>query len=647
VPDAPLQIVEIAAAALAGPAAAMAAASRTGHVAAADDRGELGLWDASGERVLTLRLDAPAVDLDVAPDGSRIAVRTASGECVVVEAKSGSTHVTRLEWPGLVRLDPHGDGMFCVATDEGRVEAFNAWGKRIAAFDVPSPVSGCVVHPRDKGLLVATRSGVVARFTPWGEQVWAVDLGRHAGAASIDARGTLLVVVGYGRGADGIAPDDGRPLGAFDVARSIEAVAVARQRVLVGTNDGRLVLLDRAAGVCAESRTGAKPLAVALRDDARHAAARLDDGTVRLYHTTSVAADPPRRSRLVGGAPEGRFPPREALRRRIFAAGAFVRQALIALSPCGRMIATTSEGRRVLLLRRDGDVAHDARHEGQALLVAMSAPDAALVATTREIRLVTAASSFAARTFAVEASRAAASDDGATIATFDDAGVLRVVDRATLRDVWTADLGRADAPRTLFVRAAGAAWQRRSAAIETSDGGAPCAVDGVALGDATARLVGAGPLGSFVVAGRVVGAFGWDGAERWRRRLDAPIADAAVAPDGTVLCVAGGVAQLVADDGGLAARYVAPSGRLAAVAVDDDGAPRAAFVDGRRIALVDAAGGSQWHATLPEPVTACALARQGRSVVAVAGDSLTLMETVAPDTGPESPGGVVAAPQRA
>src|SRR5207249_821156 len=118
-----------------------------------------------------------------------------------------------LEGAGLVRLDPSGDSLFCVDPVAGRVTTLNAWGKRIGAFEVPAPMAGCVMHPRDRGLIVATRRGIVARFTPWGEQVWALDLAQYTGSLSVDPRGTLLLVASFSRGAEGITPDKGAPYG--------------------------------------------------------------------------------------------------------------------------------------------------------------------------------------------------------------------------------------------------------------------------------------------------------------------------------------------------------------------------------------------------------------------------------------------------
>src|SRR2546430_787798 len=107
----------------------MAGAARSGHVVAGDDRGEVGLWDASGERVLSFRVNGAVCDADVAPDGSRVAVRSVTGELTVAEAKGGKAFTAALNGAGLVRLDPQGDVVYVVDANAGRVDALNAWGK--------------------------------------------------------------------------------------------------------------------------------------------------------------------------------------------------------------------------------------------------------------------------------------------------------------------------------------------------------------------------------------------------------------------------------------------------------------------------------------------------------------------------------------
>ena len=147
------------------------------------------------------------------------------------------------------------------------------------------------------------------------------------------------------------------------------------------------------------------------------------------------------------------------------------------------------------------------------------------------------------------------------------------------------------------------------------------------------KLVAVTDSGPVLVSGAVLASYAWDGTRRWQHRLPAAPTGVLAAPDGTLVTVAGPEARRFTAQGSAAGHFAAPPGRLAAVTDDDDEALVLAFHDGRRVAVTDDEGNPIWHGTLRDPLVCLAIARGGRALAAVAGDSVVLLETV-PGGGP-------------
>jgi outer membrane protein assembly factor BamB len=170
---------------------------------------------------------------------------------------------------------------------------------------------------------------------------WGHNLGDAVGGLGLLRRpdGNLLVAASRSFYVSAFAPADGRTIWVSNVRHAAASLAIVGERVIVGTEDGRVVALDAAGRILAEAQLGgssassSRPTATSWSsargqasggwacreaDPSRRRSARRSDNTFRAQQTTQESGtDPPaaaerstrRRSvdrRAVGGRPASR-----------------------------------------------------------------------------------------------------------------------------------------------------------------------------------------------------------------------------------------------------------------------------------------------------------------------------------------------------
>lgn len=293
--------------ALPGRVLALASSPAGGVLAAGDDRGDVGVWDTAGARLVSDRLASPVSSAHVSADGFRQAFAGSDGEVLV--ASDRGRNIARFRGPrgAIVLCDAGSPRVFVIDRTSGRVELRDAAGTLAVAFDVPAPVAGAVVAPRTGGIAVVTPSGVLARFGGWGQMLWGADFKRSTSRIACDAEGRELWLCLLARGAEVLSASSGSRLRVIDTGRPVDSISVGARRVAIGCADGYIALLDRKGAPIAESVLTSRPHDVALLDaDDSCCFARLADGFARLYGAAVPAAGP-------APAPQGvpPAPPRE------------------------------------------------------------------------------------------------------------------------------------------------------------------------------------------------------------------------------------------------------------------------------------------------------------------------------------------------
>lgn len=594
--------------ALPGRVLALASSPAGGVLAAGDDRGEIGVWDTAGARLVAERLSSPVASAHVSADGFRQAFAGADGEILVVSERGRS--VARLRGPrgAIVLCDAGSPRIFVIDRTSGRVELRDAAGTLAVAFQVPAPVAGAVVVPRTGGIAVVTPSGVIARFGGWGQMLWGADFARSTARIACDAEGRELWLSLLARGAEVLSASSGSRLRVIDTGRPVDSISVGARRVAIGCADGYLALLDRSGARVAESVLPSRPHDVALLDaDDSCCFARLADGFARLFGAAVPAAGPAPAPQGVPPAPPA---PRVPLGDVQIRAGS----PLVAIDAATGHTAVAAGRREVLVLDEDGTPAARSTTESAVLAVGC-ASQRVTVATATEIRVIAAGKDRQAAHFVVENRAAAVSPCGNVVARADEIGMLHLTDSVT-----GEARAEAAAPRGRTVTSL-AAQGEAFAAAEIQGIGVLLYGPGwerpVRGHDEVARLAFCGPDGPVVVTSRGVHAHGWDAVRRWSFPAAGPAAAYPVA-GGAVVIVTPTEAALVDREGRALCRFRPPEGTPVSAAGSGPADVVVAARAGRLLSFASASGPAGGHHFGAEVLDARLIA-PGRGVVVLAG----------------------------
>lgn len=595
--------------ALPGRVLGLASSPAGGILAAGDDRGEVGVWDTAGTRLVSERIASPVASVHVSADGFRQAFAGADGGILVVSER-GRT-VTRQRGPrnALVLCDAGSARIFVIDRTSGHVELRDAAGAVAAAFDVPAPVAGAVVVPRTGGLAVVTPSGVLARFGGWGQMLWGADFKRSTARITCDAEGRELWLSLLARGAEVLSASSGSRVRVIDTGRPVDSISVGARRVAIGCANGYLAILDRSGVPVAESVLPSRPHDVALLDaDDSCCFARLADGFARLYGAAVPAASP---------APAPLGPSAASPAPRVPLGDVQIRPGspLVAIDAATGHTAVAVGRREVVLFDERGAPAAGGGTESVVLAVGCAARRVT-IATATEIRILAEGRDRQTAHFVVENRAAAVSPCGSVVARADEIGMLHLTDAAT-----GEARAEVETPRGRTVTALVAVGEAFAAAEIQGIGVllfGPGWERPVRGHDEVARLAFAGPDGPVVVTTRGVHAHRWDATHRWSFATAGRPLAAYPVDGGAVVVVAATEAALVGRDGQVLSRFRPPEGTPVSAAGSGPADVVVAARVGRLLAFAGpggGAGGCQFDAEVLD----ARLTAPGRGVVVLAG----------------------------
>jgi hypothetical protein len=599
--------------ALPGRATCLARAAAAGHVAAGDDRGEVGLWAADGERLARFRLASAAVCVDIDPEGRRLVAASAGGE-VLFLAAAGKQPLRCAARRGVVALvDGAGEGFLLVDPRTGEGEVRDRTGALVRKFAVPGPCSGIAAVPRAHGVLAAKADGVLARVADGGRLAWGGDFGRPTAGVCCDPRGRRAAIALVARGVELRSMTTGAALRTIDVAHPVTCVADAGDRIALGCADGVVAVVTPHGDLVAEARVGTRVLGVGLCAADRTVFALLADGTVR-----ALGAESGPEATDASGAPG------PTLRHPIDAAAERASGVRLVVAPDGSRVAASVGGAEVVVARREGGDPVRVVVEGHVLDLAFRPDGDLVVATTREVRLVRTDGDARLRAFAPEVRTASFGPGGAVLAYFDEVGDVRLEAAETGRILVRARLCAAEGAVALFAAPAALAVRTLRQELRTFGGGLERRIrlEGASMPATGTRD---GPV---VARGPEVESFDWSGRSRWIHRMRGDAATLSPVADGAVVAAREGEAIVVARDGVVPVSTSLPPGDLADAVLPRAGAPVLLLRDGRRLVAVGRAGRAAATVILERrPIVARLL--PGGGLAAVVPGALVVLPTAA------------------
>lgn len=616
----PFQIVELARVGLAGPLVAMDVARRTAVTVAADDRGEIGVWDPTGQRLLASRLPRAPRSLAISPDGATIAVITGDGELLLLDARLHEIARHPVGPADGLRFGPRGARLLVFERASGRAERLDMRTMRSRVLALPVGLADAA--PLLDSVVVSTRDGSLVAVNLRGEVVFAASQRMPLGALAVEPSGAFAAVAALAHGALGFDPRHGTSLGRFDLGLPVRALAVSREAVALGSTDGTVVLTDRVGKPRAWTR-----LRSAIRDlwsdeDCFQVIAWLDDGSAAVLRVLPEHVDATSIECSAGPGGAGSV---GGLLPDLRVASVAARKAL-AIAPDGRSVVAPLTSRALALVSVQGEVLYRRQLEGTLHGAAFGASGACVV-TDRAVYRVDADGlepAVDAHPHAVVA--AALSHDGTLVALADETGAF------AWREVqgWR-ELARSESPpddRVIGVRVAGL----RAVALTRSGRTllvAPSGVTDVASPvdrPGEPRLLAVTVLGPIVLRAGRLHALDWEGESRWARGLPGRVVQVTPLTDGSVRVHAGRFVERIDARGSLVSRHAAGVGRVLAVAGGRATGLRLLEHDGRRLSLLDGEESRIWHHTFDAPVDAAVLSVDGRRVAAVVSGRLHALD---------------------